>query len=407
MILMAAVLVFCMGGCKSSPSDSDVSKSAPDAKTEEGGDDIHKKNHKIGVAVYDVLDDEVITFREYLTNYIEKCFPEVEFRYSYAIRSKDDEMKFLKDACAEGVEGIMSFITYDLPEEVKYCKSQGVYYVLASGTVTEEDYESVADDSYFLGVIGPGNRIEREAGAEMADYFIHEKQGKSYILFTGGTSIGNEMHHARSMGALEVFEKEFGDLGQDVEALALTEEPVKLSLGDVNLTVFPGYTTRENVEKKAIEELENNSYDYALSMFSMYSIVDVMTKEGVKQGVIDCYSMTNKELFAKGTLCYVAGKFSSTIGPAFAAMYNAITGYGDEFREDGRAFRMTQGFWVSKSKEEYDEQYALATGVYVNAYNYEDLCSVMKVYDEEASFEKLKTLTEAYTREEAEERRKE
>ena len=406
-ILMAAMLLLGMGGCGSSPSKSDASKSAPDAKIKEGGEEAHKQNHKIGVAVYDVLDDEVITFREYLTNYIEKCFPEVEFRYSYAIRSKEDEMKFLEDACAEGVEGILSFITYDLPEEVKYCKSQGVYYVLASGSVTEEDYESVADDPYFLCVIGPVNEIEHEAGAEMAEYFIHEKQGKSYILFTGGASIGNEMHHARSVGALNVFEKEFGDLGQDVEALALTEEPVKLSLGDVKLTVFPGYTTRENVEKKAIEELENNSYDYALSMFSMYNIVDAFRKEGIKQGVIDCYSMTNKELFADGTLCYVAGKFSSTIGPAFAAMYNAVTGYGEEFREDGRAFEMTQGFWISKSKEEFNEQYALATGVYVNAYNYEDLCSVMKAYDEKASFEKLKALTEAYTREEAQERRRE
>lgn len=142
-------------------------------------------------------------------------------------------------------------------------------------------------------------------------------------------------------------------------------------------------------------------------MFSMYNIVDAFRKEGIKQGVIDCYSMTNKELFADGTLCYVAGKFSSTIGPAFAAMYNAVTGYGEEFREDGRAFQMTQGFWISKSKEEFNEQYALATGVYVNAYNYEDLCSVMKAYDEKASFEKLKALTEAYTREEAQERRRE
>lgn len=49
--------------------------------------------------------------------------------------------------------------------------------MLASGSVTEEDYESVADDPYFLGVIGPGNEIEHEAGAEMAEYFIHEKQG--------------------------------------------------------------------------------------------------------------------------------------------------------------------------------------------------------------------------------------
>ena len=152
---------------------------------------------------------------------------------------------------------------------------------------------------------------------------------------------------------------------------------------------------------------DGHGYDLALSMFSMYSMVDVLERLGIKQGVVDCYSMTNKELFADGTLCYVAGKFSSTIGPSFAAMYNAVTGYGEDFREDGRAFQMTQGYWISKDKKEYNDQYALATGVYVNAYNYEDLCSVMKVYDESASFEKLKTLTEAYTREEAESRREE
>jgi len=355
-----------------------------------------EEKHKIGVAVYDVTDDEVIAFRDYLTGYIQECFPEVEFYYSYAIRSAKEEMKFLEDACAEGVEGVMSFITYDLSKEVGYCASKGVYYMLASGTVTEEDYEAVADEPYFLGVVGPGSEIERQAGADMADYFIHEMDGDSYILFTGGASQGNEI-----------------DLGRDAEELAVTEEPVMLVAEGMDLTVFPGYTTREEVAEKAMEELESggfddgHGYDLALSMFSMYSMVDVLERLGIKQGVVDCYSMTNKELFADGTLCYVAGKFSSTIGPSFAAMYNAVTGDGEDFREDGRAFQMTQGYWISKDKKEYNDQYALATGVYVNAYNYEDLCSVMKVYDESASFEKLKTLTEAYTREEAESRREE
>lgn len=409
-LIAAMMLVLCMSGCQNSSSslaETGNQKDTAEAKREEGGQTADKSTkHKIGVAVYDVTDDEVITFREYLTGYIQRCFPEVEFCYSYAIRSAEDEMKFLEDACAEGVEGIMSFITYDLSEEVAYCRSKGIYYVLASGTVTEEEYNSVAEDPYFLGVIGPGNKIEREAGADLANYFLNEMDGDAYILFTGGASIGNEMHRARSEGALEVFEEKFGDLGQDIEDLALTEEPVKLDLGDANLTVFPGYTTREDVEQKVTEELENNEYDFALSMFSMYSMVDVLEKQGIKQGVIDCYSMTNKELFENGTLCYVAGKFSSTIGPAFAAMYNAITGYEEEFREDGKAFQMTQGYWISKSKKEYNDQYALATGIYVNAYNYEDLCSVIKAYDDSASFEKLKALTEAYTREEAEARRK-
>ena len=138
-ILLAILMVLGVGGCSS-------------MQEETGG----RSEHRIGVAVYDVTDDEVTAFREYLTDYIKKCFPEVDFCYSYAIRSAEDEMKFLEDACAEGVEGIMSFITYDLAAEVDYCASKGIYYMLASGTVTDEAYEAVADEPYFLGVVGPG-----------------------------------------------------------------------------------------------------------------------------------------------------------------------------------------------------------------------------------------------------------
>lgn len=398
-ILTAAVLALGMGGCGNSAPQTGRQEEEI-VRTEEGAD-----TYKIGVAVYDVTDDEVIAFRDYLTGYIKECFPEVEFCYSYAIRSEEDEMKFLKDTCAEGVDGILSFITYDLEKEVAYCESRGVYYLLASGTVSEEQYEAAADNPYFLGVVGPGSEIEYQAGADMAEYFINEMDGNSYILFTGGAAIGNEMHRLRSVGALDVFAEQFGGLGQSSEELAVAEEPVRLTLGEVQLTIFPGYTTREETGAKAKEELENGDYDFALSMFSMYSMVDVLRKEGVRQGVIDCYSMTNKDLFADGTLCYVAGKYSSTIGPSFAAMYNAVTGYAEDFREDGRAFQMTQGYWISKNKEEYNDQFALATGIYVNAYNYEDLGSVMKRYDESADFEKLKALAEAWTYEEAERRR--
>ncbi|MCI8590932.1 MAG: hypothetical protein HFI88_00995 [Lachnospiraceae bacterium] len=406
-VLMAAALILCMGGCRNVPSETGAGTDAPDVREESSPVSVDDSAavHKIGVAVYDVMDDEVIEFREYLTDYIKECFPEVEFCYSYTIRSAEDEMAFLRDACAEGAEGILSFITYDLREEVAYCESQGIYYMLASGTVSEDAYASVEDNPYFLGVTGPGSEIERQTGADMAEYFISEMDGDSYILFTGGAAIGNEMHRLRSVGALEVFAEHFGDLGSDVEELAVTQEPVKLSLGGIALTVYPGYTTREDVEKGAREELKNGDYDFALSMFSMYSMVDALKEEGVKQGVVDCYSMTNKELFEDGTLCYVAGKYSSIIGPSFAAMYNAVTGHAGEFRENGKAFRMTQGYWISRSKEEYNARYALATGIYVNAYNYEDLGSVMKAYDETASFEKLKALTEAWTYEEAENRR--
>lgn len=397
---IALVLMLCTGGCGIAPSET-TNRTGKEKEVEAGETAVHK----IGVAVYDVMDDEVIAFREYLTGYIKECFPEVEFYYSYAIRSEEDEMNFLEDVYEQGAEGILSFISYDLPKEVAYCEERGIYYMMASGTVSEEAYASVADNPYFVGIVGPGAKAEYQAGADMADYFIHRMEGNSYILFTGGASIGNEMHRLRTLGALETFTENFGSLGQSAEELAVTDVPVSLEVGGIYLTVFPGYTTREEVAEKAAEELRNKDYDFALSMFSMYSMVDILREEGVKQGVVDCYSMTNSGLFADGTLCYVAGKYSSTIGPSFAALYNAITGYAEEFRENGRAFQLTQGYWISQNQEEYDARYALATGTYVNAYNYEDLRSVMKVYDETADFKKLKALTEAWSYEEAEARR--
>ncbi len=396
-LLVTAMLIFLPTGCQNT--------AAKDHTGTKGNQTEETEEHKIGVAVYDVTDEEVIAFREYLQGYIEECFPEVTFYYSYSIRSKEDEMQFLEEACNMGAEGVMSFITYDLPAEVEYCASQGVYYMMASGTVAEESFRTVADNPYFLGVIGGGNEIEYQAGADMAEYFIQEQAGDSYLLFTGGAGIGNEMHRMRSIGALDAFAKAYGDLGENSEELALAEEPRTLLVGNVRLTIFPGYTSREEVRDAAAKALETAEYDNVLAMFSVYSLAEELKAADVRLGVIDSYNQTNQQLFADRILYYVTGKFNSTIGPSFAAMYNAVTGYAKDFRDNGKAFSLTQGFWTSDNATDYNEKYALATGIYVNAYNYDDLDSVMKIYDETASFEKLKALTEAYTYEDAKSRR--
>ena len=75
------------------------------------------------------------------------------------------------------------------------------------------------------------------------------------------------------------------------------------------------------------------------------------------------------------------------------------------FRENGRAFRLEQGFWTAESREEYDEMYSLARSVSVNAYNYEDLYGVIRSMTPDADFEDLKALAEGYSYEDCVERR--
>ncbi|MBR0416518.1 MAG: hypothetical protein IJI56_01765 [Firmicutes bacterium] len=76
-------------------------------------------------------------------------------------------------------------------------------------------------------------------------------------------------------------------------------------------------------------------------------------------------------------------------------MLNAVTGHADEFRENGKAAKVTQGFWVSDSPEDYLDKYTLSTSAALNAYNFEDLANVVKIYNEGANLNELVALAEA------------
>ena len=77
--------------------------------------------HKIGVIVYDLKDEQVQAFRQYMEGYLGKNFSDVDFLYSAGITTEEEEMEFLKDAIEEGVEGIIAFNSFDLEKEVELC----------------------------------------------------------------------------------------------------------------------------------------------------------------------------------------------------------------------------------------------------------------------------------------------
>ena len=81
--------------------------------------------HKIGVIVYDLKDEQVQAFRQYMEGYLGKNFSDVDFLYSAGITTEEEEMEFLKDAIEEGVEGIIAFNSFDLEKEVELCASGG------------------------------------------------------------------------------------------------------------------------------------------------------------------------------------------------------------------------------------------------------------------------------------------
>lgn len=360
--------------------------------------------HKIGVLVYDLKDEQVQAFREYLEGYIAANFSDVDFLYSSEVTTEEEEMEFLNNAIAEGVEGVLAFNSFDLEKEVSLCAENGVYFIRPSSTTAPEDFDKVADNPYFLGYFGPGNEMEYQAGYDMGSYFAKEQISDSYFLLSGGAG-ANVMHEQRAEGMLDALQEAYGvQFEQSSEELASASEPVNVEAGNLKVTVFPGYISALEVGQQAIAEYKKEPAGVVMSTIPVLPIASSLGDASL--GTVDCYTESNGELFKNGNLKYLCGKYESIIGPAFAAMYNAVTGYSEDFREDGKAFAIQQGFWTSTDYQDFREKYELSSGITLNAYSYEDLLEVCKAHNPEATLDDLKELAGAWDFDSAAQRRK-
>lgn len=359
-----------------------------------------QENHVIGVAVYSYTDDEVNMFRQYYKNYIESNFP-VTFVYSEAIRSAEDEQQFIRQAKAAGAEGIISFVTYDLPEAVDLCRQNQLYFMLGSGTVSEEDFAAAAGEPYFLGVIGPDKRDEYQTGYAMAAHFAADGlSGRRYVIVAGGTAQGNAMHRYRAEGMLQALADVYGwEYNLPLAEIMQAAEPLQLN---ENVYYYPGYVRTEQFVADFGDLLVAADIDVVLDTMTAVDFLPAISRaeqadgRDILVGAVDCFSESNYLAFCQeGSLDYLAGKYASMIGPAFAAMFNALQGDADFMRQDERAFRLHQGFWLAADAETFAELYACTQGVYVNAYSAEDLRGVIRAYNPAATLEQLQALTEA------------
>lgn len=348
--------------------------------------------HKIGVATYNINDAQVRMFKEYLDKYIKECFSDVTFLYSDSIGSGDDMLSFLQACADNGCEGIMFFYTSDLEKEVQFCAEHKMYCIRPSGNVSDAEFQKVADNPYFLGEIGPGSEAEYEEAMKMTKAMAAD--GNTYVILSGGTFMGNEMHRLRTVAILDTLQELHGaNFKQSSEALAMVSEATVAETNGLKVIICPGYMELTNFSNPASDAITSGEYTTVLSSIPVTPLMDALNASTVKCGVVDCFSEDNYFGFKKDKIGYVAGKYESEIGPAFAALYNAIN--GDIYRDNGKAFRLVQGYWTASSSAEYDSMYALARGTTINAYNYEDLYSMIKSINPDTNFSTFKALTES------------
>ena len=365
---LAAVLSLgILAGCGSSSSSSDDTSSSGDTASETESMDTalagtaDGETIKIGVLVADVSGEEALAFRAYYEDYIAENY-NVTFQYTNALEDAAGEKSAIEEFAAQGYDAIISLSSSDRATQIETCESYGLYYAVASGMLEDEQYETYKEYEYFVGQIGPSMDAEYEAGYAMGEYYA--SLGVSTVAIYGAF-IPNSMHVYRLAGVIAGLGASY-DGNTDADSIAaslFTDQSLDLSkveCGDVEIvSYFQGYGDTTTDELNAAIQAEPDAF-LSVGMATTFFAQSLNTA-GIQYSDIDSFTSTNAELMSSGYLTYIAGKYSSSIGPIFAAVVDAVN--GNLIRnEDGSALSISQGYLVATDSDTFDAYYSADQG---------------------------------------------
>lgn len=343
------------------------------------------KKIKIGVLVSDATTPEALAFRSYYTEYIQNQY-NVEMIYSDELVDAAGETAAIDTFITNNCKAIISFSSFDRAAQIEQCEGAGVYYAIATGTLTDEEYESYKGYEYYVGAIGPSLEVEFQAGYDMAKHYLD--QGKTnYAIFGGAIPYYTEMHIYRAAGMLTAMVEAGGEgasykgannkdaiIGQIFADGAV--EPV--SIGSINVVGYVGgYDMTDAWFGQCAQMAQTPGLEVILAVGNGSDFFGTATADAdIKIASVDAYAQTYGDAMNAGMLDYLAGKFSASIGPIFIATYRAALGAPIR-TEDGSALALNQGYWVATSAEDFQNFYAVDSSKEAPAYTKEKLDTLL------------------------------
>ncbi len=331
---------------------------------------------KIGILVSDATTAEALAFRTYYTDYIQKQY-NVELIYSDELKDAAGETSAIDTFITNNCKAIISFSSFDRAAQIEQCEGVGVYYAVATGTLTEEEYETYKGYEHYVGAIGPSLNIEFQTGYDMAQYYL--EQGKTnFAIFGGAIPYYTEMHIYRAAGMLLAMVEAGGegasykgatDEGSIVGQIMADSGIDTGAIGNINIVGYVGgYDMDDAWFGKCAQMAQTPDLEVILAVGNGSDFFGTsVAGTDVKVASVDAYASSYGEAMEAGMLDYLAGKFSASIGPVFIATYRAALGSPVRTTE-GNALALSQGYWVATSAEEFNKYYAIDSSVESPAY---------------------------------------
>lgn len=381
---------------------SDVSNDGETVDVDTYGVD---KTATVGVLVSDASTAEALGFRAYYEDYLASQY-DVQFNYSDELQNAEEEVSAIENFISQGCQAVISFSSFDRPGQIELCESAKIYYAVATGVLTDEEYETYKGYEYYVGSIGPDLHTEYVTGYDMAKKYIDENN-TNFLIFGGAVAFGTEMHVYRVAGMLAAM-CEADTSGATTYDGETTEEGIvskitgnvdpSLLSGDMfTIDYIQGYDMDDAWFGKIAEKMGTPGLQVVLAVGNGADFFGTAAQgTDIKIATVDSYSEALGTAMEAGQVDYLAGKFAPSVGPIFIATLNAVNGAPLK-TEEGNAFSIGQGYWVATDYAKFQEYYEAGSSTTEPVYTKEILDKYLVTADNAVDYSGFENFVWAYT----------
>jgi len=329
---------------------------------------------KICVETFDPADSQYQSVQDYLEFLADNVF-NVEFIYSEAIASAEQELQFIENCGAAGAQGLITYYNVSKGQAVAKAAELGMYYW---GQAEEpEIYDAYKDNPYYLGSVVQGNGdFDGMYGVTKAIL----EQGKTKLIYAnGGADFGITMFINRQAGFQAAVD----------EAIANGAE--------ITVSVVPGFPNEAWFAAQGAALA--GDVDAVVASFGADVWVQPIAASGKTDiavgsfgGIADFY----KQTMADGSVSAIAAEPSKRFGIGVAQIVNAVDGNADVLEENGMATNSPQNLWVVTSSEMFTTLDAFENGEGRAQYS-EKLLDLIVNMNPDANIDTVKELIDAYS----------
>jgi hypothetical protein len=345
-LLLTLVMVFALVACGDSGSTNNDIPNKPGTVAEVTYENYAfdrswpEETLKIGVVLFNPTDDTWLGVKAYF-DYLAKIF-NIDFIYSEAISSAEQEFAFIDSCAAAGCKGIFAYYNASGPSAIMNATSQGMYYV----GITEY-YDRFVDNEYYVG----GYTFTDESGLSgdytagyALGYSLAMQDVKHIVYASGETKVA--MFKERAQGFYDGVAA-----AQEDGSTAQFDPEVDVIGGWPDAPTFPSLQT-------AALTADYDAVGSATDIAYWLQPVEDAGKE-MKMACIGTVSTSYKSYVEDGTISVIVYDAPEYVhGAPLIMLINACTGYSELAKNADGTPRLQHVYrWTVDSAELFNEIY--------------------------------------------------